>query len=738
MAEITGIEFRLDSEEKLTDWTNEPSVRDLKADLESSKGYQTTQVAKIREWGDQLYVKGGAKPPAVKGRSSVQPKLIRRQAEWRYPGLSEPFLSSDKLFSVSPATFEDKLAAEQNELVLNWQFRTKMNRINFIDNYVRTVVDEGTCIVRLGWQRETVPVTETVPVWEHYPIQDEESLMMLQQAVEMRSMDIRGFNENAPEEVKAAVDYFLETGEPTTAIQVGEEEIETEKVLENKPTVEIMDPNNVYIDPSCNGLFENALFVIVAFETNKAELQKAGDRYKNLDLINWEGASASTTENFVTNTPNDFAFNDATRRKVVAYEYWGFYDIHDDGTLVPIVATWVGNVMIRMEENPFPDQKLPFVVTTYLPVKRDIYGEPDAELLNDNQRILGAVTRGMIDLLGRSANAQQGFAKGMLDPLNRRRYEQGNDYEFNPNVPPQQGLIEHSYPEIPNSALTLVQLQNQDAESLTGIKSFSGGISGEAYGRVATGIRGALDAAGRREMSILRRLAKGIRDIGVKIIAMNAVFLSEEEVVRVTNEEFVVIQRENLVGNFDLLVDISTAEVDENKAQDLGFMLQTIGPDMDQGVSMMILAEIARLKRMPELEKQLKSWQPPEPTEEQIMMQQLEIAEKQAEVELKQSQAMEAQARARGALIAAGLNEAKIEQIMVEMQRTVSGQKHEEDMERIQSQARGNQDLEITKALTRSRKAEDTDPDIEAAMGYNHFSKQSQLDEKMQRKRGTL
>ena len=51
----------------------------------------------------------------------------------------------------------------------------------------------------------------------------------------------------------------------------------------------------------------------------------------------------------------------------------------------------------------------------------------------------------------------------------------------------------------------------------------------------------------------------------------------------------VTIKRDDLIGNFDLEVDISTAEVDNQKSQDLGFMLQTLGPNMDPKVSMMIL-----------------------------------------------------------------------------------------------------------------------------------------------------
>jgi len=254
---------------------------------------------------------------------------------------------------------------------------------------------------------------------------------------------------------------------------------------------------------------------------------------------------------------------------------------------------------------------------------------------------LGAVTRGMVDLLGKSANAQHGFAKGMLDALNRRRYEDGQDYEFNPNMNPLGGnLIEHKYPEIPASALSLMDLQNREAESLTGIKAFSGGLSGNAYGNMATGIRSMVDAAARREMGILRRLARGMIEIGQKLVAMNGEFLSEAEVVRVTNSEFVSVKREDLAGNFDLDVDISTAEMDEARAQDLGFMLQTIGPNMDAGLRNELLSRVASLKRMPDIAETIAHWQPQENAQETQAAQlqeaklQKEIAKLDAEIAL--------------------------------------------------------------------------------------------------------
>ena len=696
---------------KLTDWPKEPDLRSLKLDFENAQQHHSGQMAKIDRWTKLMK---GTGTPKVKGRSSVQPKLIQQQAEWRYSALSEPFLGSNKIAKVTPVTFEDAPGARQNELLLNWQFRTKLNRVKLIDDFVRTVVDEGTCILRTGWNRHTITVMIDQPVFEHYTLATEEQLNAFQQAYQLSLEDPHTYNDSVSPELKAAVDYYNESGESTFAVVVGTQKVATERVLENKPVVDILNPRNVTIDPSCLGDVDKATFAVVSFETNKAELLKAGKRYKNLEHVNWEGNTPVATNEYATSTPDSFNFADAMRKKVVAYEYWGFYDVRDEGRLVPFVATWIGDVLIRMEENPYPDEKLPFVVVTYRPVKRDLYGEPDAELLEDSQNILGAVTRGMIDLLGRSANGQQGFAKGMLDPLNRRRYDNGQDYEFNPNANPAQNLIEHKMPELPQSALTMIAMQNNQAESLTGVKAFSGGVTGEAYGDVAAGIRGALDAASKREMAILRRLAKGMAEVFVKIIAMNAVFLSEQEVVRVTNDEFVVVKREDLQGNYDLEVDISTAEVDNQKSQDLAFMLQTLGPNGDPGMVMLILAEIAELKRMPELAQKLRTFKP-EPTPQQQRLQELEIQNKelenaklQSEIELNQAKAQFEMSR-----------KDKTDLDYVEQE---TGTAHERDMQKQRAQSQGNQNLQVTKALTTPTKEGEQKPNLNAAIGFNSIS----------------
>ena len=634
---------------KLTDWKQEPTVADLKIDLEESRSHHADQVGKIEEWLDNLHGTGKAKVNAGKNNSSIVPKLIRKQAEWRYPALSEPFLSTNKLFNVKPVTWEDKKAALQNGLVLNNQFNTHLDKVNFIDEYVRTAVDEGTVILRTGWDYQEEQYTVEVPDVEYFF--NEEYAPTHQHLAQLKASNPDAYASISPE-MQQAHEMTVEYGRPVEAVIKGVKPEQRTRVLVNKPTVEVCDFRNVVIDPTCKGDIDKAGFVIYSFESSLSELKRDG-KYSNLEHINLETNSILGTPDHSTDSGiKNFNFADKARKKFVVYEYWGFRDIDGSGVVKPIVAAWVGDVLIRMELNPYPDQKLPFIVVPYLPVRKATHGEPDGALLEDNQKIIGAVTRGMIDIMGKSANGQTGMRKDMLDVANKRKFEKGLDYEFNANVDPSMGVYMHKYPEIPQSAQFMLQMQNMEAESLTGVRAFYQGVNSSSLGEVAAGIRGALDAASKREMAILRRLSTGIIKLGRKIIAMNQAWLSEEEVVRITEEEFVPVRRDDLAGNIDLELSISTAEEDNNKAQELAFMLQTMGNNMAPEMSRLILADIARLRKMPDLAKQIEEYQPqPDPiaqkqAELQVALMEAELAEKQSIIALNQAKLETEAARA--------------------------------------------------------------------------------------------
>lgn len=686
----------------LTEWENEPSVEDLKQQYESSQSDRSIHINNVSRWLDNLYVRGAAVPKTKDGRSKHVPKLIRKQAEWRYAALSEPFLSTDDVFNVSPVTAEDREGAIQNELILNYQFNNKIDKIRFIDQYVRTAVNEGTVVLRLGWEFKEEERETIEEVLEFSQPETEEELAKMVNLIELLQSGNIDTSE-VPNEFMEAAKLSVAQGYPVYP-RFSTHPVTRMTTVANHPTVQICHYKNITIDPTCGDDFSKASFVIYSFDTTIAEL-KADGRYKNLDYINVGAASAVTAANadLNTNGNSNFQFKDDVQKKLVAHEYWGYRDVYGTGKLECIVATYVGNVMIRMEVNPYPDKELPFLVIPYLPVTDSIYGEPDGELLEDNQKIIGAVTRGMVDVMGRSANGQQGTRKDALDVANRRKFMKGEDYEFNGNVDPRQAFYMHTYPEIPQSASLMLQLQHNDADSLTGVKAFSNGITGQALGSTATAVRSALDATSKRELGILRRLAEGIKKVGRKFISMNAVFLSEEEVIRVTESEFVRIRRDDLAGSYDLKLTISTAEADNQKAEELSFMAQTLGTNAGIELYKLILSDIARLRKLPDLAKKIKEYQP---AEDPIAQQraQLELALLQVEIEERRARAMMAQAEAQLAMAKAQTEGVKAGNIQSDTDlknlnfiEQESGTKQERDLQKLGAQAKGNMGLELLK-----------------------------------------
>ena len=650
------------------DWANPPTVKDLKQDLSEALPSHNLHVAKVNEWITAL--RGELKIKTAEGRSKVQPKVIRKQAEWRYASLEEPFLSTEDMFKVNPVTYKDVDAAKQNAMILNKQFRVDIPKVEFINKYIRAAVNTGTVIVKLSWESETDVVLDEVPVYTSTP---EELYQVLQQMVASGQMT---------EEEAVPI---MQAGEP---IEIGVESKLVEKEIINRPVLEVKDSRNVIIDPSCEGDIRKAQFIIDKFLTDLSTLKKDG-RYSNLDKIQERDYDAPdmTYYDEWKDDPN-FRFQDKPRKKLMAYEYWGYWDINNDGIVKPFVATWVGDVMIRLEENPYPDKQLPYVLVQYLPPDGNtLYGDADASLLKDNQDIIGAVSRSMIDLIGRSANAQQGIRKDLLDPINADRFKKGLDFEYNPVSNVSDALYTTKIPEIPRSALEMIQLQNNEAEAITGVKAFSGGITSQALGNSVGGIRSALDATAKRELGILRRLSNGLKKIGMKIISMNQVWLSDEEILRITDEDFIAIKRSDLAGSFDLTLDVSTAEADNQKASELAFMLQTIGQSVPYDITKLILSKIADLRKLPDLARAISEFVP-QPDPMVVQQQQLQIELLKAQIQNEYAKAEENMvdrelkaARAQNELAKAGKVLSEKDKLDLDFVEQASGLKQERELE---------------------------------------------------------
>ena len=615
------------------DWANSPTQADLDNDYKSAESSQDTFKAKLQEW---LITRDGGEEIKTSGvgKSEARPLVVRKNNEWKYPALEEPFLSTSNLFRVSPATSDDTAAAEQNSRVLNYQWNTKVQKTKVVNDIVHTVVDEGTVIVKTGWITDTdiVEMEEEVPVYAS----PEESIMLMQQAVQSGQM--------SPEQAQA----MLETGEPMT-IGSKMEMVEREVLVKNQPTYEVCITANVTIDPTCDGVVSDALFAIHEYDTSYADLKSEefgvdedGEEYgiyHNLDFITLEKSAEDGYDESLSDESNNFEFKDKARKRLKAYEYWGYWDIQGDGELVSIVATWIGKTLIRLEENPYPHKRIPFSVATYMPVSKSVHGEPDAELLKENQESIGKMTRAIHDVTAKQAVGQEFIDENFFpSPSVKNAYEKGQTVYYRSQFDPKKAMHRNDVQPISSTPFDIIKWQTSDANELSGTQPF-GGPGGAKMGGGAQD-RNSMDATAKRELSILRRLSDLLFvDMARMTVAMNQAWLSEEEVIRITDNEFVTVKRDDLQGDFDLRVQVSTPEKDDDQATKIMKLMQTNAASMDPGIVKLHYVKLAELWKLDDLAASVEEFEPePDPMQQELMALQIEeqklknaLAQKQLE-----------------------------------------------------------------------------------------------------------
>ena len=553
-------------------------LKAFKADLKNADQLQKEWLAKRDMWLNESY--GNPYGNEVDNKSKIVSKDIKKQIEWLIPSAADPFLSTSDVIKCTPITAEDTLSARQNELLLNTQFCRKFSRFNFINKAIRVLATEGTLVIQTGWDYEDKEVEEEVEI--------------------------------------AIVDKYGNT-------IIRKEIQKVTKVIKNQPTAIVCRNEDIFIDPTCMDDMDKCQFIIHRYESDLSTL-KADGRYKNLDKIDTN--SGGYDPDFDAQDKTEFKFEDKARKKVLVYEYWGNYDVNNDGITEQIVCAWVGDTIIRLEDNPYPDKKPPFIVVPFSSIPFQMYGEALAENIGDNQKVKTAITRGIIDNMAKSNNGQIGIRLGALDLANRKKFLQGKNFEFK-GTPAD--FWQGSFNQIPGSVFDMLQLMNNEIESQTGVNAFSKGLTGNSLGSSATATRGMLDATALRRLHLVRNIAENlVKPLMRKWMAYNSEFLEEEEVVRVTNEEYVPVRRDDLEGKVDIDITISTYEEANARSQELGFMLQTLGNSIPFELTQLILSEIVKLGRMPELEKALREYKPqPDPVQEQIK--QLEVQKLQLE-----------------------------------------------------------------------------------------------------------
>lgn len=542
----------------------------LKADFESAESARKDWEHYIRNM--RAYYNGVAKP-RKDGKSNYVSREVLRAVLWIKPLIKSPFVKNTKIIKANPLTKDDMHIARQTEKLINYFYTKKFKRAKFFDEFSVTYAVDGTAFIKTGWEYKSIK----------------------------KEVEIDIIDDN--------------TGEI-----LGKKKQEIEIPIKSHPTAIVCDNNDIFIDPNARSI-EEANFIIHRREVSLSQLKEEGI-YENLDKIKIDDG--------------DFPLNyeDKARKKFYMYEYWGKYDRNGDGIAEPVVCCWVDDVIIRLDDNPFPDGEPPFVTDRFEVKLESKYGMSMADIISDFQVAKTNILRGIFNDIKSSNSQQKGVLKGNLDSVNFKRWKNGEPFEFNlsPN-----GFYQGSYTQIPSYIFNVLQMVDMDEKALANINQEAGIGAQATYGSKASK-SGQMTPEMIRESDIINNVSENIvKPMLRKWIAYAYEFMEPEDIQRITGMPYQDVSIEFIDGRMDFDITISTEQTDNVKASNLSFLLQTLGNNIPFDITKTIMAEIAELQKMDALADKIKEYEP-QPNE-------LEMKEKMLELKLLEASIMERYSR---------------------------------------------------------------------------------------------
>lgn len=171
--------------------------------------------------------------------------------------------------------------------------------------------------------------------------------------------------------------------------------LQEDDLLYDGPTAEHVDIFDLFVHPKARTR-DDALYIIHRSELTKYDLRK-NPNYKNADIselkqsnvevdeyrkkrLMAEGLSPSQAQKIVESMADNY-------HEIL--EYWGFFDIDNDGMEEECVITVADRkTIIRLEENPYYHGKKPFVVLKYMSNPHFFYGKGVVERVQSLQEEL--------------------------------------------------------------------------------------------------------------------------------------------------------------------------------------------------------------------------------------------------------------------------------------------------------------------------------------------------------------
>lgn len=554
-------------------------VQIIKVDIDESEVFYNSQLKTQMEKGYERYY-GQPFGNEKSGRSQHMSMDIFNSVESTKALLLETFSYAREPVKFLPTGPNDSENAKQASAYVAWNFYRKNSGYKILHDVIFDALVTKLGIVKRYWKQDWEISSE-----KFSKISEDELTMLLNKPEsELVTLDEETIGVGVANEMGQAV--IGSDGQPMVAEQTvytGEVKF---KFDTSRVAVEVLPPEDFLIDNQATD-FDDFLFCAQRDYVTKSQLNKMGfdpeivGDFRGEESIAWleqtDWARNSVDETFYQSEVNA---KTEEEERVWLYEVYRKIDLDGDGVAELYQIYYAKNKILQLEIV----EEVPFRSWSCFPIAHKFYGLSMADVLHQTQKSKSSLYRMMMD---------------NLQNTNTSRYVADLAYIKNPK-----DLIDNKIgavidttnmdavrplttPQLNPTTFSVFELLNQEKEEISGNSRLSQGLNEEALSKQnsADMISALTSSSNRRTMMMAKNFAENFLKPLFMDIYKIAMKHDKKETFIMLNDQYVPVNPQALGNMYDLEVKVAlTPEEGTNSAQELlllhNTMLQT--PSMQE------------------------------------------------------------------------------------------------------------------------------------------------------------
>jgi len=488
-------------------------------------------------------------------KSKIVIRDIMNKIEWAMPSIMRLIAGQSDIVGIQGRTAEDEQSAKLLKQLINWQIQRENEGFLIFYRFTKDVLKYRFAVLKVRWERD---VDENIE--EIYVSTDvySELMMFPEQSLLMQTVG-EAFKQNRQKQILLRHLRNIEIVESSfdEKTQLYKLKIKLTRLKANKPVIENLLPWEFLYVPDARSI--NDVSFVAHKKRVKADylLRKEKQGFfsnvkKALENADVEISRLEEEVRFDEAYTYSKYSNDENLRDIDLYECYTKADIDGDGLLEDVIVWIAGNEILRIEENY--TGRHPFFGASAVLESEKIEGTSLNDLIGIYQDIKTAFWKQLAINIAKNNDPIAFYDPAHVDadaiseglkyiPTDLQGKNINQVIQFEPATP----LSPHILPAL--------EMITAEEENSTGITRYNQGLDAKSLNKTATGISMIMQAANQRLELIVRIISEvALRPLFRYLVELNQKYIDQETVIRLTNE-YLTIRPDDLVGEFDFIVD---------------------------------------------------------------------------------------------------------------------------------------------------------------------------------------